>query len=295
MDPRIAALKSTTFHGRRFTRRQIADIQETVELFPNDSRKELSKTICENLNWTTPKGEYRVAADLRFLEHLEECGILTLPEKRNTAAKTASPHRVPRHAGRANQARWGPGSGSQAGPESRAERVVAPALPFVVRSGNAFIVHLQRGVIGRGNHRRPRRPRPVVTTRTGDRNIPMRLLKTVNSVTADVRSVGLRRWPSAAPPPNAAPLKSGISMSVVRYRSRIEVHLQIAGSSTIQTRRSQNQAENGSLSTNRATLLAVAGNHASSRSSAFDDRAQRVCTPRYPSVLTCMPMSWQVE
>ncbi len=33
----IAALKSTTFLGRRFTRRQIADIRETVELFPNDS------------------------------------------------------------------------------------------------------------------------------------------------------------------------------------------------------------------------------------------------------------------
>ena len=28
MDPRITALKSTTFLGRRFTRRQIADIQE---------------------------------------------------------------------------------------------------------------------------------------------------------------------------------------------------------------------------------------------------------------------------
>ena len=89
MDPRIAALTSTTFLGRRFTRRQIADIAETVELFPNDSRNELSKTICENLNWTTPKGEYRVAAGLRLLEHLEACGILALPALRNTAAKSA--------------------------------------------------------------------------------------------------------------------------------------------------------------------------------------------------------------
>ena len=39
MDPRIAALKSTTFSGRRLTRKQIADIRETVQLFPNDSRK----------------------------------------------------------------------------------------------------------------------------------------------------------------------------------------------------------------------------------------------------------------
>ena len=89
MDPRIAALKSTTFLGRRFTRRQIADIRETVGMFPNDSRNELSKTICEHLDRTTPKGGHRVAAGLRLLEHLEECGILTLPEKRDTAAKSA--------------------------------------------------------------------------------------------------------------------------------------------------------------------------------------------------------------
>ena len=87
MDPRIEALKSTTFFGRRFTRRQIADIAETVAMLPNDSRNELSKTICEHLGWTTPKGEYRVSACLRVLERLEECGILTLPEKRGTAAK----------------------------------------------------------------------------------------------------------------------------------------------------------------------------------------------------------------
>ena len=31
-DPRIEALKSTTFLGRRFTRRQIADIRETVAM-----------------------------------------------------------------------------------------------------------------------------------------------------------------------------------------------------------------------------------------------------------------------
>ena len=38
MDPRIKNLKSTTFFGRRFTRRQIADIQQTVATFPALSR-----------------------------------------------------------------------------------------------------------------------------------------------------------------------------------------------------------------------------------------------------------------
>ena len=86
MDPGIESLASTTFFGRRLTRRQIADVQETVSLFPALSRNELAKTICEHLRWTTPKGDYRVAACLRMLESLEESGILTLPAKRNTAS-----------------------------------------------------------------------------------------------------------------------------------------------------------------------------------------------------------------
>ena len=82
MDPRIERLETTTFFGRRFTRRQIADIQETVALFPDDSRSELARTICEHLNWYTPKGDYRQSACLRVLERLEGLGILALPAKR---------------------------------------------------------------------------------------------------------------------------------------------------------------------------------------------------------------------
>ena len=91
MDPRIESLKSTTFSGRRLTRRQIADIQETVALSPALSRNEVAKTICEHLSWTTPKGAYRVAACLRMLESLEECGVLTLPAKRNTIPGPRTP------------------------------------------------------------------------------------------------------------------------------------------------------------------------------------------------------------
>ena len=40
MDSRIENLKSTTFCGTRLTRRQIADLQKTVELFPALSRHE---------------------------------------------------------------------------------------------------------------------------------------------------------------------------------------------------------------------------------------------------------------
>ena len=48
MDPRIKRLKSTILFGRRFTRRQIAAIQQTVAMFPALSRKELAQTICEH-------------------------------------------------------------------------------------------------------------------------------------------------------------------------------------------------------------------------------------------------------
>ena len=43
MDQRIVDLKSTTLSGRRLTRQQIADVHETVALFPNDRRKRTGK------------------------------------------------------------------------------------------------------------------------------------------------------------------------------------------------------------------------------------------------------------
>ena len=80
MDPRIKNLKSTTFFGRRFTRRQIADIQQTVATFPALSRKELAQTICEHLHWHTPTGGNRVAAAL---------GLLQLPARLSVPLKLA--------------------------------------------------------------------------------------------------------------------------------------------------------------------------------------------------------------
>ena len=91
MDPRIRSLRSTTFSGRRLTRRQIAAIQEMVAQCGSLSRNELAKTVCEHLHWTTPKGGYRVAACLRMLEHLEAGGILTLPAKRPTVPGPRAP------------------------------------------------------------------------------------------------------------------------------------------------------------------------------------------------------------
>lgn len=80
----IETLSSTTISGRRFTRKQLSLVQETVKMFPNLSRKELALTLCEQLNWKNPAGKLKVNSGLTLLERLEDLGILTLPEKRKT-------------------------------------------------------------------------------------------------------------------------------------------------------------------------------------------------------------------
>ena len=78
----IEALESTTFGGKRFTRKQLIQIQETAETFPALSRRELGHTICENLRWTTPKGIHRIQACLGALAEMEEIGIVKLPARK---------------------------------------------------------------------------------------------------------------------------------------------------------------------------------------------------------------------
>lgn len=81
MNDEIIVLESTTFSGKRFTRKQLAQIQDTVNTFPNLSRRELGHTICENLRWTTPKGSHKIQSCLSVLEQMEEIGLIKLPDK----------------------------------------------------------------------------------------------------------------------------------------------------------------------------------------------------------------------
>ena len=75
IDPRIQGLPSTTFFGKRLTRRQIADVQEMVQACSGLSRTELAKTVCEHLHWKAGSGASRVRLATRFLEQLAEHGI----------------------------------------------------------------------------------------------------------------------------------------------------------------------------------------------------------------------------
>ena len=80
MDQRIIALESSTFSGRRLNRQQIADIQETVALLPNDSRNELARSASISAG-RRRRATRRVGACLGMLETLEIHGILTLPPR----------------------------------------------------------------------------------------------------------------------------------------------------------------------------------------------------------------------
>jgi len=68
--------------GRRFSAKEIQEIQETVSVFPNLSRKEVALTICEHLSWYQPNGNYKVSSALKALEKLERQGFISLPEVR---------------------------------------------------------------------------------------------------------------------------------------------------------------------------------------------------------------------
>ena len=68
--------------GRPITHQEINEIQETVSLFSNLSRKELTQTICEHLNWHTAAGANKIDACMKMLEKLEDIKALQLPVKR---------------------------------------------------------------------------------------------------------------------------------------------------------------------------------------------------------------------
>lgn len=86
----IEALESCTFSGRRFTRKQIARVIETIQMFPNLSRTELAFTLCEHLSWKSPNGSLKIHSASTFLEKLEELGFISLPAARHTSQNKSS-------------------------------------------------------------------------------------------------------------------------------------------------------------------------------------------------------------
>ena len=68
-----------TFSGRDFTSEDIDLIKWTRKKYPQLSRTELARTLCEFLAWTTPAGRGKTRQCTSFLEKLEEEGLIELP------------------------------------------------------------------------------------------------------------------------------------------------------------------------------------------------------------------------
>ena len=77
----VTDLEKTTFSGRRFTRKQLSRIQETVAMFPNLSRKELAQTLCEHLGWVNWRGKNKIESCMTLLLALEKQSVIALPPK----------------------------------------------------------------------------------------------------------------------------------------------------------------------------------------------------------------------
>jgi len=77
--------KSITFFGRRFTARHVATIRRLLEDAGEGlTRTRLARAMARQMKWLTPSGKPRFSACLSALELLEQQGVITLPEKRQS-------------------------------------------------------------------------------------------------------------------------------------------------------------------------------------------------------------------
>ena len=82
--------KSITFFGKRFSTRQVRMIRDHLESAGQGlTRTELAKTAAWQMKWLTPSGKPRYSACLSAMELLEEKGVITLPEKRQSKQQHA--------------------------------------------------------------------------------------------------------------------------------------------------------------------------------------------------------------
>ena len=74
------------FCGQIVKNRQLFEITEIIETFPNLSRTELANTVCELFSWKRPTGRLKSVECRKFLERLDEKGTISLPACRKQYA-----------------------------------------------------------------------------------------------------------------------------------------------------------------------------------------------------------------
>jgi hypothetical protein len=75
------------FCGEAVDAQHLGEIKDVVSIFPKLTRTELANTICELLEWKRPTGKLKTVECLRFLEGLDDKGIIQLPASRTQYVK----------------------------------------------------------------------------------------------------------------------------------------------------------------------------------------------------------------
>lgn len=86
------------YRGKIAKLQDIKFIKELIEKNPNDSRRTLSKKLCETWNWVQPNGTLRDMVCRGFLLRLESAGYIKLPPRKfipnNPLLKRKSPAKI---------------------------------------------------------------------------------------------------------------------------------------------------------------------------------------------------------
>ena len=91
--------QATWWQGdREISAEDIVSMRTVAQRFPGLSRKELTYTLCEQLEWLTPAGRPKYTACAKLLARLEEAGELHLPairkDKSHPGPRPCAPRRA---------------------------------------------------------------------------------------------------------------------------------------------------------------------------------------------------------
>jgi len=76
-------------NGRYFSQQELDEVRDIIRMFPNISHWELIQTICENLEWKTTTGSYKIDSCQQLLAKIEAQEDILIPQKkRNRPAQT---------------------------------------------------------------------------------------------------------------------------------------------------------------------------------------------------------------
>src|SRR6266700_8308058 len=90
--PPTAIPKVVTFCGRTFSAQELELMRQTVAECSALGVTEISRTVCELLEWKRPNGKLKNHECRQLLERLQAAGVLTLPALRNLGGR--GPRRV---------------------------------------------------------------------------------------------------------------------------------------------------------------------------------------------------------